>query len=76
MDDQARMIICYFDYKTIPALAKYLGMTPKEVNDSYSDMVDNGSANYYKQRAIRELDINLLNNRLTAIERRWRPIVS
>lgn len=76
MNDHARMIICYFDYKTIPALATYLEMTPKEVNDLYSDMVDNGTMLEYRKRAAKELDIRLLNNRITRIERRCRPIVS
>lgn len=70
MNDYAKMIICFFDNRPMTVLGEYLAMHPKEIDELYSSMVDDKSFLTFKKRAEKELDIRLLNNRLTRIERR------
>ena len=67
--EQEKEVIAYFDYIPIPALATYLLLTPKEVRNIYSNLIDTGEYRFYKLLAKKELKIPLLDARLRRIAR-------
>lgn len=76
MNGYAKMIICYFDSVPMDVLGEYLAMHPKDINNLYSNMIDDKSYFRYKRLAHTMLDTKLLSNRLLRLERRRSKNVS